>query len=141
MPIETVLRHLVVWQWLLAALSILFFQLEVEQLPDVLQAYAALEATRAPTAADAVIGWLALLWAAGSLAASVGVFLLRRSARIFFLVMAILGCGLQALLEPSVTTGWSVAAETGAQLLVGVTIGVIYFSPVRGHFARRGSGA
>ena len=51
--------------------------------------------------------------------------------------MALLGCALQALLEPSVTTGWSVAAETAAQVLVGITIGVIYFSPVRGHFARR----
>jgi hypothetical protein len=51
--------------------------------------------------------------------------------------MAILGCVLQALLEPSVTTGWSVAAETVAQVLVGVTIGVLYFSPARGHFARR----
>ena len=85
-------------------------------------------------------GWLALLWAVGSLVASVGVFLLRRWARPVFLVMATLGCGLQALLEPSVTTSWSVAAETGAQLLVGVTIGVIYFSPARGHFARRPSG-
>ena len=137
MPIETVLRHLVVWQWLLAALSILIFQLEVDRLPFLLSEYAALEAARAPSAADAATGWLALLWAVGSLAASVGVLLLRRWSRPLFLAMALLGCGLQALLEPSVTTAWSVAAETGAQLLVGVTIGVIYFSPVRGHFARR----
>jgi len=136
-PIEVVLRHLVVWQWLFAALSILIFQLEVDRLPFLLREYAALEAARAPSAADAVTGWLALIWAGGSLAASVGVFLLRRWSRPLFVAMAILGCGLQALLEPSVTTGWSVAAETGAQVLVGVTIGVIYFSPVRGHFARR----
>ena len=137
MPIETVLRHLVVWQWILACLSIVIFQLEVERLPFLLQEYAAAEAVRPATMADAVVGWLTLLWAVGSLAASVGVFALRRWARPFFLVMALLGCVLQALLEPSVTTGWSVAAETGAQVLVGVTIGVVYFSPVRGHFARR----
>jgi hypothetical protein len=47
---------------------------------------------------------------------------------------------LQALLEPSVTTAWSVAAETAAQLLVGVTIGVLYFSPVQVRFARSGPG-
>jgi len=136
-PIERVLRHLVVWQWLFAALSILVFQLEFDRLPVVLQAYAALEAVREPSAADAAIGWIALIWVVGSLGASVGVFLLKRPARVLFLAMAILGCGLQALLEPSVTTAWSVAAETAAQLLVGVTIGVLYFSPVRGHFARR----
>jgi hypothetical protein len=139
--IETVLRHLVVWQWLLAVLSVLIFQVEVDRLPFLLQAYAALEAARAPSAADAAIGWLALLWAVGSLAASVGVFRLRRRARPLFLAMAILGCALQALLEPSVTTGWSVAAETAAQLLVGVTLGVLYFSPVRGYFARRRLGS
>ena len=137
MPIETVLRHLVVWQWILACLSIVIFQLEVERLPFLLQEYAAAEAVRPATMADAVVGWLTLLWAVGSLVASVGVFALRRWARPLFLVMALLGCVLQALLEPSVTTGWSVAAETGAQVLVGVTIGVVYFSPVRGHFARR----
>ena len=137
MPIETVLRHLVVWQWILACLSIVIFQLEVERLPFLLQEYAAAEAVRPATMADAVVGWLTLLWAVGSLVASVGVFALRRWARPFFLVMALLGCVLQALLEPSVTTGWSVAAETAAQVLVGVTIGVVYFSPVRGHFARR----
>jgi len=137
LPIEIVLRHLIVWQWLLAALSILIFQLEVDRLPFLLREYAALEAAREASAADAATGWLALLWAVGSLAASVGIFLLRRWSRPLFLAMAVLGCGLQALLEPSVTTAWSVAAETGAQVLVGVTIGVLYFSPVRGHFARR----
>jgi hypothetical protein len=135
--IETVLRHLVVWQWILACLSIVFFQIEVDRLPFLLQEYAAAEAIRPATATDAVIGWLTLLWGIGSLVASVGVFALRRWARPLFLVMALLGCVLQALLEPSVTTGWSVAAETAAQVLVGVTLGVLYFSPVRGHFARR----
>jgi hypothetical protein len=136
-PIESVLRHLVVWQWVLACLSILIFQLEVDRLPFLLREYAALEAAREPAAADALVGWLALAWALGSLAAGVGVLLLRRWSRAFFLAMAILGCVLQALLEPSVTTGWSVAAETSAQVLVGVTIGVLYFSPVRVRFARR----
>jgi hypothetical protein len=138
-PIETVLRHLVVWQWILACLSIVFFQLEVDRLPFLLQQYAATEAARPATLADAAVGWLTLLWGIGSLVASVGVFALRRWARPLFLVLALLGCVLQALLEPSVTTGWSVAAETAAQVLVGVTIGVVYFSPVRGHFARRPS--
>lgn len=137
MTIETVLRHLVVWQWVLASLSILFFQLEVERLPFLLREYAVAEAARPATAMDALVGWLTLLWAAGSLAASIGLFALRRWARPLFLAMALLGCALQALLEPSVTTGWSVVAETAAQVLVGVTIGVVYFSPVRGHFARR----
>jgi len=51
-PIETVLRQLVVWQWLLATLSILVFQLEVDRLPFLLREYAALEAAREPSAAD-----------------------------------------------------------------------------------------
>jgi hypothetical protein len=136
-PIESVLRHLVVWQWIFAGLSILVFQIEVDRLPFLLREYAAREALREPGTADALVGWLTLLWAVGSLAAGGGVWLLRRWARPAFLAMAILGCVLQALLEPSVTTGWSVAAETVAQVLVGVTIGVLYFSPARGHFARR----
>jgi acyl dehydratase len=134
--IETVLRHLVVWQWVLACLSIVFFQLEIDRLPFLLREYAAAEAVRPPTVADSAIGWLTLLWAIGSLVASTGVFALRRWARPLFLAMALLGCVLQALLEPSVTTGWSVAAETAAQVVVGVTLGVVYFSPVRGYFAR-----
>lgn len=137
MPIETVLRHLVVWQWLLACLSIVVFPLEFGSLPFLLQEYAASEAARPATPADTLVGWLTLLWLVGSLAASAGVFLLVRRARLLFLVMALLGCVLQALLEPSVTTGWSVAAEAAAQVVVGVTIGVLYFSPARGHFARR----
>lgn len=137
MTFEAVLRHLVVWQWILACLSIWFFQLEADKLPFLLQEYASYQAVRPATTADAVVGWLTLLWGVGSLVASVGVFALRRWARPLFLVMALLGCVLQALLEPSVTTGWSVAAETAAQVLVGVTIGLVYFSPVRGHFARR----
>jgi hypothetical protein len=136
-PIESVLRHLVVWQWALAFLSIVVFQLEVEHLPLLLREYAALEAARVPTLADSLVGWFALAWGLGSLVASAAVCLLRRWSRPLFLAMAILGCVLQALLEPSVTTGLSVAAETGAQVLVGVTLGVIYFSPARGHFARR----
>jgi hypothetical protein len=136
-PIEAVLRHLVVWQWIFACLSIAFFQAEIERLPFLLQQYAAAEAARPATTADAMVGWLTLLWAVGSFAASVGVFALRRWARPVFLAMALLGCVLQALLEPSVTTAWSVAAETAAQVLVGVTLGVVYFSPVRGHFAGR----
>jgi hypothetical protein len=136
-PIETVLRHLVVWQWVLACLSIAFFQLEVDRLPWLLQAYAATEAARPATLSDAAVAWLALAWGIGSLVASAGLFVLRRWARPLFLAMALLGCVLQALLEPSVTTGWSVAAETASQVLVGVTIGVVYFSPVRGYFARR----
>jgi hypothetical protein len=134
-PIESILRHLVVWQWTFAGLSILVFQVEVDRLPFLLQEYAAREVLREPGPADALVGWLSLFWAVGSLAASAGVWLLRRWARPAFLAMAILGCVLQALLEPSVTTGWSVAAETVAQVLVGVTIGVLYFSPVRGRFA------
>ena len=137
MRIEAVLRHLVVWQWVLACLSIVFFQVEIDKLPFLLKEYAAAEAIRPPTVADSMVGWLTLLWGIGSLAASIGVIALKRWARPFFLVMALLGCVLQALLEPSVTTGWSVAAETAAQVLVGVTLGVVYFSPVRGHFARR----
>ena len=137
MPIERVLRHLVVWQWVFACLSIVIFQLEVERLPFLLKTYAAVEAARPPGALDVAVGWLSLVWAIGSLAASAGVMALRRWARPAFLVMALLGCVLQALLEPSVTTAWSVAAETAAQVLVGVTLGVLYFSPVRGRFARK----
>lgn len=137
MPIETVLRHLVVWQWVFACASIAIFQLERSQLPFLLQEYAAAEAARPITGLDQVVGWLTLVWGVGSVIASVGVFALRRWARPVFLAMALLGCVLQALLEPSVTTGWSVAAETAAQVLVGATLGVLYFSPVRGHFARR----
>ena len=136
-PIESVLRHLVVWQWILAGLSILSFELEVEQLPFLLQEYAAGEAARPPTAADAAVGWLTLSGGLGSLAASIGIFAFRRWARPLYLAMALLGCVLQALLEPSVTTPWSVAAETATQVLVGATIGVAYFSPVRDRFARR----
>ena len=139
MPIESVLRHLVVWQWVFAAASIAIFQLEASRLPFLLQEYAAAEAARPTTSLDLTVGWLTLLWGVGSVVASVGVFALRRWARPLFLVMALLGCVLQALLEPSVTTGWSVAAETAAQVLVGATLGVAYFSPVRGHFARRPS--
>ena len=42
MPIQAVLRHLVFWQWVFAALSILVFQLEVDRLPYLLRTYAAL---------------------------------------------------------------------------------------------------
>jgi hypothetical protein len=134
--IESVLRHLVVWQWILAGLSILGFELEVEGLPFLLQQFAAAEAARPPTAADTAVGWLTLAWGIGSLAASIGVLAFRPWARPLYLAMALAGCVLQALLEPSVTTPWSVAAETAAQVLVGVTIGVAYFSPVRARFAR-----
>ena len=137
MPIETVLRHLVFWQWGLAFLSIVVFQLEAKDLPFLLQEYAAQRDLAAPTAGDQLIGWYALVWIVGSVVASVGVFLLQRWARLLFLAMAALGCVLQAFLEPSVSTAWSATAETAAQVVVGITIGVLYFSPVRGHFARR----
>lgn len=137
MPIETVLRHLVFWQWLLAFLSIVIFQLEAKDLPFLLQEYAAQRDLAPAGPGEQLIGWYALAWTVGSVVASVGVFRLRRWARLLFLAMAALGCVLQAFLEPSVTTAWSATAETAAQVVVGVTIGVLYFSPVRGHFARR----
>jgi len=137
MSIERVLRQLVLWQWILAGLSILGFELEVDRLPFLLLEYAAAEAARPATAADAAIGWLTLSWGIGSLAASIGIVALRHWARPLYLAMALLGCVLQALLEPSVTTPWSVAAETAAQVLVGVTLGVVYFSPLRDRFGRR----
>ena len=137
MPIETVLRHLVVWQWLLAAASLAIFQLEARDLPFLLQEYASEQSAASATWVDQLVGWGVLVWFVGSLVGSVGVFLLRRWARPLFLAMAVLGCVIQAFLEPSVTTAWSTSAETAAQVMVGVTLGVLYFSPVRGHFARR----
>jgi len=138
--IESILRQLVVWQWILAGFSIAIFEFEVEGLPPLLQEYAVLEAAREPGAADAAVGWLSLLWVLGSFVASAGVFLLQPFARPLYLGMAVVGCVLQALLEPSVTTAWSVSAETGVQVLVGVTLGVLYFSAAREHFARSSPG-
>ena len=59
MRIETVLRHLVVWQWVLACLSIVFFQVEIENLPFLLKEYAAAEAARPATSQHGHTGKMA----------------------------------------------------------------------------------
>jgi hypothetical protein len=82
------------------------------------------------------VGWLTLAWLLGSLAASGGAFVFRRWARPLFLLMAVLGCALAALVEPAVSSPASAAAETAAQMLVGLIVGLLYFSPLRDQFGR-----
>jgi len=135
--LETILRGSLVLQWMLAALSILFFQLEARYISPLLGEYAAspAQATAGETIFGGLIGWIALVWLLGSVAASAGAYFFRGWSRPLFLAMALLGCGLQAMLEPSVTSPASAGAETGAQVLVGLIIGLLYFSPLKERFA------
>ena len=139
MKTQHVLRIALVLQWVLGFLSIVIFQLEKSHLPEILQEYAAAEAGTA-TALGAFAGWFALLWLVGSLAASVGAFFFQVWARPLFLATAILGCVLQAFLEPSVSSPGSAATETGAQVLVGLILGLLYFSQLRWKFAPEAAG-
>jgi hypothetical protein len=132
---ETALRHAIVWQWLLALASVLLFRLEASGLPPLLSEFAVAEAAEAATARDFWVGGFAGVWIAASFAASVGVFLLAHWARTPYLVLAGLGCVLIGLLEPSVTSPLSAVAETAAQLVVGLVLGLVFFSPLSDAFA------
>ena len=134
MKTRHVLRIALVFQWLLAFLSIMIFQLEKSHLPEILQEYAAADAGTA-SVFGAFAGWFALIWLVGSLAASAGAFFFQVWARPLFLATAILGCLLQAFLEPSVTSPGSATTETAAQVMVGLVLGLLYFSPLRWKFA------
>ena len=47
---------------------------------------------------------------------------------------AFAGVLLQAMLEPSITTAWSEGAESGAEILSGIVVGLLYFLPLtKGH--------
>ena len=40
----------------------------------------------------------------------------------------------RGLLEPSITTAWSEGAESGAEILSGIVVGLLYFLPLtKGH--------
>jgi membrane associated rhomboid family serine protease len=136
MTLRSILRHCLVWQWTLAVLSVTFFQLEKSHLPFMLQQFAVDEAVASGGTSDVLVGWLTLAWLLGSLAASGGAFVFRRWARPLFLLMAVLGCALAALVEPAVSSPASAAAETAAQMLVGLIVGLLYFSPLRDQFGR-----
>ncbi len=134
MPLDRVLRLALVFQWLLALASVVLFRVEQSRLPDVLREYGATQGGSTSLSAE-LVGWYALFWLAGSLVATAGAFLLKPWSRPLFLVMAVLGIALTGLLEPSITSPGSAAAETAAQILVGVILGLVYFSPLKEHFA------
>jgi hypothetical protein len=133
---ETALRQAIVWQWLLALASVLLFRLEAPGLPPLLSEYATATAMEPATTRDLVVAAFAGAWIAASFVASVGVFLLAHWARSAYVVLAVLGCVLIGLLEPSVTSPLSAVAETAAQLVVGLVLGLVFFSPLSGAFAQ-----
>lgn len=131
------LRFAVVAQWVFAAASVLLFELEAPRLPTELQAYAVDEATTAGSSGDFITGLFAAFWLLASLTASAGVWVLARWARLPYLATGLLGCLLMGALEPAVTSPWSTAAETLVHLLVGLAIGLLFWSPAAAEFARR----
>jgi hypothetical protein len=132
-----VLRVALVAQWVLALASLIFFQIEAPKLPEALRDYALDQSVQVATHDEVAIGVFAAVWLAVSFAATVGVFTLRRWARLPYLVAALLGCLLAAMLEPAVTSRWSTAADTAVHLLVGFAICLTYCSAAAAAFAER----
>lgn len=130
------LRTALIGQWLLAVASVVLFSLETPGLPELLKEFYLSEELVPTTPFDTFVGWYAGAWALGSFVASVGVFFLEHWARHLYLAMVFAGVLLQVMLEPSVTTAWSEGAESGAEILSGIVVGLLYFLPLTEGHAR-----
>jgi hypothetical protein len=129
----------VIAQWGFAAASLVLFEIEAPRLPTELQSYAVDEAINPGSNGDFITGLFAAFWLVASLVSSVGVFVCARWARLPYLATGLLGCLLMGALEPAVTSPWSTAADTLVHLLVGVAIGLLFWSHAAAEFARRPS--
>ena len=124
------LRVALVSQWALGLASVLLFQIEAPGLPDALREHA-LNASNGPaTGYDLAVGAFAAVWGVGCLVASFGVFALKHWARAAYLAAVAMGVALQGLLEPSITTAWSETAQSAAEVLAGIVVGLLYFLPL-----------
>ena len=124
------LRVALVAQWALGVASVLLFEIEAPGLPLALRDYYTDTALEPMTRYDVFVGVFTAVWGVGSLVASFGVFALKHWARGAYVVTVVAGVALQGLLEPSITTAWSETAESAAEVLAGVVVGLLYFLPL-----------
>ncbi len=99
-------------------------------MPDALREYALNASNGSATGYDLAVGAFAAVWGVGCLVASFGVFALMNRARAACLAAVAMGVALQGLLEPSITTAWSETAQSAAEVLAGIVVGLLYFLPL-----------
>jgi hypothetical protein len=128
-PISS-LRVALVAQWALGLASVLLFELEAPGLPEALREYYIDTTLEPATRSDQLVGAFAAVWGVACIVASFGVFFLKHWARAAYLTAVAMGVILQGLLEPSITSAWSETAESAAEVLAGVVIGLLYFLPL-----------
>jgi len=117
-----VLRYAIVAEWLLIAAGVAMAFVSIESLPEPLAAYAAQEVEWRP-----LVDSLALLLLFGSLASSIGLWHLRKWARLVYMLCTVALSAMVVLDAPLVQSSLVSAIEELSLLVSGFIIGLAYF--------------
>jgi hypothetical protein len=131
---KRILRRAIVAQWFLVVWALTVGLMEESKLPVTLQLYLALDknAGLKPENLFFVIAGTILL--AGYIAASISLFLFRWWARGLYLWTTVLTPLLMLLLGPIISTPLATVLKAYSVILVGFTVGLLYFSPAKESF-------
>jgi hypothetical protein len=131
------LRILIAIEWLLVLIGVPIAFLLEPTLPPELRAFLTNENERSFGLSE-ILQLLAMLlsltlWVAGS----IGTFLLWRYGRPLYLAAIITGVGITSFVGPSVVAPLASAFDEASQIVSGLVLGLLYFSPLRDRFRLR----
>lgn len=123
-------RLLIILSWLLAVGAAIFSFSTERMLPPELKSYLDTQANTPITMPDMILTIISVVYLIFHFMVSVGLFLFKRWAKALFLPLLAIGSILIIPLGPYVDTGWATFLYYLCNLLDGITLAVVYFSPI-----------
>ena len=132
MNLKRIFRFLIVLEWGLVISGVIIGLISEPYLPIELRQYIEIS-DNVPLS---ILDYGVFLFVIINIIASVGLFIFWHHARIIYLLICILGFFLSGLYGPYVESGWESAFSFASEILTGVIIALIYFSPIKDYFQK-----
>jgi hypothetical protein len=130
------LRILIILNWMTAIAAVVVSTATRKYLPSELTSYLEAKSRSGSSQFNRVVIWLEIILLAISLIDSVGLFLLRRWAKLLLLPLYALAMGLLPTNPVYIQTGWTRLLLSLSTLIGGIILGMIFFSPLAEVFDR-----
>jgi hypothetical protein len=137
-PSKTLLRALIVTEYVLIIVAIVVGLATESLLPDPLRTFVEEEANAELTNDDIAMLIIGLPLIILLIVSSIGLFMLWPPARILYLIGVASGLILMPVFGPYVESGWGTAFEDAASIISGVILALVYFSPLKRYFDASG---
>jgi hypothetical protein len=133
-PSKTLLRALIVTEYVLIIVAIVVGLATESLLPDPLRTFVEEQANAELTNNDVAMLIIGLPLIVLLIVSSIGLFMLWPPARILYLIGIASGLVLMPVFGPYVESGWGTAFEDAASVVSGVILALVYFSPFKRYF-------